>query len=50
MGGGREGDWVTRNRFDVKIAVICKIENNWQLGVSLEIQNFGVNSFEPIFN
>ena len=35
-----------RNRFDVKVVVICKMENNRQRGVGLEIQNFGVNSFE----
>ena len=35
-----------RNRFDIKIVVICRIENNWEQGVGLEIQNFGVSSFE----
>ena len=28
MEGGREGDWVKRNKFDVKIAVISRMENN----------------------
>ena len=44
--GGRKGDLVMRNRFDVKIVVIWRIEDNQQQGVGLEIQNFGVNSFE----
>ena len=46
MEGGREGDWVMRNRLDVKVAVVCRMENSGQQGVGLEIQNFGVNSFE----
>ena len=35
-----------RNILDVKIVVICRMENSQQQGAGFEIQNFGVNSFE----